>query len=162
MSWAADLVARLREAALEPAPKRKLGRPKGLPQTAEARARRGEAAKRAWADPEVRARRSEAAKRAWADPEVRARMSEASKRALADPEVRARMSEARKRAWADPEVRARMIEASKRALAGAPKEIECPKWVPRDLVGEFFEVAATFGEAAAAGHIRRLKREMAA
>ena len=69
------------------------------------------------------------------------------------------MSEARKRAWADPEVRARMSEAKKRALAGAPKDLQVPRWVPADLVGEFFEMAAAFGEERAASHVRMLKRE---
>lgn len=38
--------------------------------------------------------------------------------------------------------------------------ILCPKWVPWDLVDEFWEVAAVSGEFAAAKHIRQLKREM--
>ena len=140
MSWVQDVLRKL--AAPPPRAARRPGRPAGSTQSPEARARISEASKRALADPEVRARMSEASKRAWADPEVRARMSEAKKRALADPEVRARMS-----------------EAKKRALAGAPKDLQVPRWVPADLVGEFFEMAAAFGEERAASHVRMLKRE---
>ena len=84
--------------------------------------------------------RSQASKKAWADPEVRARMSAASKKALADPEVRARIKATRKGA----------------------KGVLIPKWVPLDLQDEFLDVAAERGEEAAASHVRRLKREMAA
>jgi hypothetical protein len=71
--------------------------------------------------------------------------------------VRARMSQARKKALADPEVRAR-IKASRAGARG----VMIPKWIPPDLWDEFLEIAAVEGEEVAAGHIRRLKREMAA
>ena len=101
--------------------------------------------------------RSQASKKALSDPEVRARMSAARKKALSDPEVRARMSAASKKAWSDPEVRAR-IKATRKGAKG----VLIPKWVPLDLHDEYLDVAAEQGEEAAASHIRRLKREMAA
>jgi hypothetical protein len=74
---------------------------------------------------------------------------------LADPEVRAKMSAARNRALADPEVRAKMSKPRQRR-----GNIIVPHWVPQDLWSEFFEIAQSIGEEAAASHIRRLKREM--
>ena len=95
----------------------------------------------------------------WAGEEGIALMtrSQASKKALSDPEVRARMSAASKKAWSDPEVRAR-IKATRKGAKG----VLIPKWVPLDLHDEYLDVAAEQGEEAAASHIRRLKREMAA
>ena len=95
----------------------------------------------------------------WAGEEGIALMtrSQASKKALSDPDLRARMSAASKKAWSDPEVRAR-IKATRKGAKG----VLIPKWVPLDLHDEYLDVAAEQGEEAAASHIRRLKREMAA
>ena len=72
---------------------------------------------------------------------------------MADPEVRARHAAA----MADPEVRARR-KAGRLGIG----DVAVPRWVPADLVDEYLEYAAASGEEAAASHIRRLKREMAA
>jgi hypothetical protein len=59
--------------------------------------------------PESDAKRSEAMKRRWADPEYKARLSEADK-ASRTPESNARRSETHKELWEDPEYRARRAE----------------------------------------------------
>jgi very-short-patch-repair endonuclease len=63
--------------------------------------------------PESDAKRSEAMKRRWADPEYRARLSEADK-ASRTPESNARRSETHKEIWQDPEYRARRAETEAR------------------------------------------------
>jgi hypothetical protein len=51
-----------------------------------------------------------------------------------------------------------MSEARKKAWAGV--NIDIPRWVPKELIDDFIDVAKERGEEAAASHVRKLKREM--
>ena len=103
------------------------------------------------ADPAFKAQAAARMKALNADPAFKAQAAARMKALNADPAFKARM----KALHADPAFKARM----KALHAGL--NIAMPRWVTADLVDDFLDLAALFGEEAAASFVRRLKREAA-
>jgi len=65
---------------------------------------------------------------------------------------------------ADPAYRARQAEFGRKgARVGRPPQSDIvPRWVPRDLKGEYIDAAILYGEEQAASIVRRMKAEASA
>jgi len=89
----------------------------GMSHTSIAKARIGEAQKKAWADPQKREQRCAALKTARDDPQTQERQRTASKVAQNLPETKAKQKEAQKKSWEDSDIKARRIKRMKEALS---------------------------------------------
>lgn len=122
------------------------------------------------ADPIVRAKREAA----WKKPKF---LEDRRKRMIvknADPAFIAKRDEALKKRHDDPEFAPRQGQllaklnttiAFNRARhagilryhCGVSKDIKCPRWIPKDLMRDFFDMTKLYGEEAAASIVRRMK-----
>lgn len=96
----------------------------------------------------------------WKNPDLAERFIAGAKKWAAEFNARPEVVESARKRMTDLHADPAFASIHLAAVKKLP-HVDIPRWVPRDLWGEFVEVAALHGEEAGARHVRQLKAEAA-